>query len=75
MCSAVQAQSVARLHAGHEKGEATCVAGGDEVGASVDVYCCVVRGLGMEEREEAVDLGVDLGDDIFSRVWSGGGLL
>lgn len=29
----------------------------------------------MEEREEAVDLGVDLGDDIFSRVWSGGGLL
>lgn len=50
----------------HEEGETNCVALGNEVGTAVDVNCCVVRRLGVEKREEAVDLRVDFGDDIFS---------
>lgn len=52
---AVQAQHVARLHAGHTEGQTDLVALADEVGEAVDVHGDVMLGLGGEKGEESLD--------------------
>lgn len=53
----VQPQHVPGNHAVHVERQAHAVAFCDEVRAPVHVYCCVVRGLRAQEREELGDGG------------------